>query len=44
MRCAGPCRLVFQPLSVLGKEGIEYLTVSRDKISQAELVKAMKFT
>ena len=38
------CRLVFQPLSVLGKEGIEYLTVSRDKISQAELVKAMKFT
>jgi hypothetical protein len=38
------CRLMFQPLSVLGKEGPEYLTVSRDKISQAELVKAMKFT
>jgi hypothetical protein len=38
------CRLVLQPLAVLGKEGIEYLTVSRDKISQAELVKAMKFT
>lgn len=38
------CRFVLQPLSVLGKDGIEYLTVSPDKISQAELVKAMKFT
>ena len=38
------CRLILQPLSALGKEGIEYLTVSKDKISQAELVKAMKFT
>jgi hypothetical protein len=38
------CQLVLQPLSVLGKDGIEYLTVSPDKISQAELVKAMKFT
>jgi len=38
------CRLVFQPLTALGKDGPEYLTVSRDKISQAELVKAMKFT
>jgi hypothetical protein len=38
------CRLVFQPLTALGKDGPEYLTVSPDKISQAELVKAMKFT
>jgi hypothetical protein len=38
------CRLVLQPLAALGKDGIEYLTVSADKISQAEVVKAMKFT
>jgi hypothetical protein len=38
------CRLLFQPLTALGPEGPEYLTVSKDKISQAELVKAMKFT
>lgn len=38
------CQLLLQPLSSLGKQGIEYLTVSSDKISQAELVKAMKFT
>jgi hypothetical protein len=37
------CGLLFQPLTALGKEGPEYLTVSPDKISQAELVKAMKF-
>ena len=37
-------RIILQPLSALGKDGIEYLTVSPDKISQAELVKAMKFT
>lgn len=38
------CRIILQPLAALGKDGIEYLTVSPDKISQAELVKAMKFT
>jgi hypothetical protein len=38
------CRLILQPLSVLKKDGIEYLTVSPEKISQPELVKAMKFT
>lgn len=38
------CRIILQPLSVLGKKGIEYLSVSPEKISQAELVKAMKFT
>ena len=38
------CRTVFQPLTALNKDGPEYLTVSPDKISQAALVKAMKFT
>ena len=38
------CRLVFQPLSAWGVNGIEYLTLIGDKISQAEIVKAMKFT
>ncbi|HEX4794633.1 MAG TPA: hypothetical protein VH370_12610 [Humisphaera sp.] len=38
------CKFVFQPLTALGKDGPEYLTVSPDKISQVELVKAMKFT
>jgi hypothetical protein len=38
------CQLLFQPLSALGKKGIEYLTIAQDKVSQAELVKAMKFT
>jgi hypothetical protein len=38
------CRLVFQPLTALEKSGPEYLTVSADKVSQAQLVKAMKFT
>lgn len=38
------CKIIFQPLTALGKEGPEYLTVSKSKISQAELVKAMKFT
>jgi hypothetical protein len=38
------CRLIFQPLAALGKDGPEYLTVSPEKISQAALVKAMKFT
>jgi hypothetical protein len=38
------CKLIFQPLTAMGKDGPEYLTVSPDKISQAELVKAMKFT
>ncbi len=38
------CQFVFQPLSVLCEDGPQYLTVSPDKISQAQLVKAMKFT
>ena len=37
-------KVIFQPLTALGKDGPQYLTVSPDKISQAELVKAMKFT
>jgi hypothetical protein len=38
------CAVVFQPLTALGKDGPQYLTISPDKVSQAELVKAMKFT
>ena len=38
------CRLMFQPLTALEKDGPQYLTVSPDKVSQAALVKAMKFT
>ena len=38
------CRVMFLPLTALGKNGPEYLTVSPDKISQSALVKAMKFT
>ena len=38
------CNLLLQPLTALGKDGPEYLTVSPDKIGQAQLVKAMKFT
>jgi hypothetical protein len=38
------CKLIFQPLSALNDTGPDYLTVSPDKISQAALVKAMKFT
>lgn len=38
------CQMVLQPLSVLGTDGIDYLTVLREGISQADLVKAMKFT
>jgi len=38
------CKLLFQPLTALDKGVPQYLTVSPDKISQAELVKAMKFT
>jgi hypothetical protein len=38
------CQLVFQPLTALADDGPQYLTISPDKVSQAELVKAMKFT
>jgi hypothetical protein len=38
------CKVIFQPLTALGKDGPQYLTISPDKVSQAELVKAMKFT
>ena len=38
------CQFVFQPLTALSDDGPRYLTVSPDKISQALLVKAMKFT
>jgi len=38
------CQLVFQPLTALADDGPQYLTISPDKVSQAALVKAMKFT
>jgi len=38
------CRVIFQPLTALKEDGPEYLTISPDKVSQAALVKAMKFT
>lgn len=38
------CRLLLHPLTALEKDAPTYLTLSQDKISQAELVKAMKFT
>jgi hypothetical protein len=38
------CRLLLHPLTALERDGPNYLTLSQDKISQAELVKAMKFT
>ncbi len=38
------CRAIFQPLTALNEDGPEYLTISPDKVSQAALVKAMKFT
>jgi len=38
------CQIIMQPLTAFEKDGPVYLTVSPEKISQAELVKAMKFT
>jgi hypothetical protein len=38
------CQIIFQPLAAFEKDGPVYLTVSPEKISQAELVKAMTFT
>jgi hypothetical protein len=38
------CRLVLQPLTLFGKEGPEYLTISDEKLERAALLKALKFT
>lgn len=38
------CRLVLQPLASFGKDGPEYLTISKENIDKAALLKALKFT
>jgi hypothetical protein len=38
------CRLVLQPLTLFGKGGPEYLTISDEKLERAALLKALKFT
>jgi hypothetical protein len=37
------CRLVLQPLAVLGKEGPEQLMLSAEKVDRTTLLKALKF-
>jgi hypothetical protein len=37
------CRLVFQPLSVLGEKGPEHITISDDKVDRKALLQALKF-
>jgi hypothetical protein len=38
------CRLVLQPLSIFGDDGPDYLTISREHVNKAALLKAMSFT
>jgi hypothetical protein len=38
------CRLVFQPLTAFGPDGPDYLTISKESINKAALLKAMTFT
>ena len=38
------CRLVLQPLTTFGKDGPEYLTISKENVNKAALLKAMSFT
>ena len=38
------CRLAFQPLATVGPDGPDYLTISREDVSKAALLKAMSFT
>jgi hypothetical protein len=38
------CRLMFQPLTAFGKDGPDYLTISKENINKAALLKAMSFT
>jgi hypothetical protein len=37
------CRLVFQPLSIFGEKGPESLTMSKEKVNMAALLKTIKF-
>ncbi len=38
------CRLVLQPLTVFGEDGPDYLTISKENVDKAALLKAMSFT
>ncbi|CAN5604396.1 hypothetical protein BH23PLA1_BH23PLA1_25100 [soil metagenome] len=38
------CRLVLQPLTTFGKDGPEYLTIAKEVVNKAALLKAMSFT
>lgn len=38
------CRLVLQPLTVFGDDGPDYLTIAKDDVNKAALLKAMSFT
>jgi hypothetical protein len=38
------CRLVLQPLTAFGPDGPDYLTISKENINKAALLKAMSFT
>jgi hypothetical protein len=38
------CQLLFQPLTALVDDGVDYLTISLDKVSKAELAKSLKYT
>ena len=38
------CRLILQPLSLLGKNGPESLTLSRDQVDRKALLKALNFS
>jgi hypothetical protein len=38
------CRLLFQPLATFGAGGPDYLTISREVVNKAALLKAMTFT
>jgi hypothetical protein len=38
------CRLLLQPLTSFGKEGPDYLTISKENVNKAALLKALSFT
>jgi len=37
------CRTIFQPLSLLGSQGPEFVMISNDKVDKAALLKTLKF-
>ena len=38
------CRLVLQPLTTFGEAGPEYLTIAKENVDKAALLKALTFT